>query len=109
MSLPTASVPRKWPSESAGWLASRMLPPVGAGTVPKSGHTKHKKKIRISTPAGIAIPSERAQPCRGETVGAPAAGIGMLGATGASGSYALITDSRIQHRVQQVGDQVREH
>ena len=45
-------------------LASRMLPPVGFGTVPNSGHTKHSRRMTAIMAPGITRSSERVQPRR---------------------------------------------
>ena len=38
-----------------------MVPPVGDGTGPMSGHTKHSRKMKATIPAGTMTPSEPRQ------------------------------------------------
>src|SRR6266545_6629478 len=110
MSLPTGSVPKRWPCENGSKFALRMLPPVGLPTGPMSGHTKNASSRTTSTPAGIATSSERIQPRR-RAIGSPAEGASVIAGICASvsGSCAPIADPRVEHRVQEVGDEVAEH
>src|SRR6266511_1028944 len=110
MSLPTGSVPNRCPDENGSMLASRMLPPVGLPTGPISGQTKNASSSTARIPAGIATSSERAH-ARRRANGSPAAGARTIEGTcaSASGSCAPIADPRVEHRVQQVGDEVGEH
>src|SRR5216684_3475525 len=110
MSLPTGSVPRMCPGENAGRPELRMLPPTGGGTGNSTGPRKHAPTIRTRMVAGIAISSVTAHPRLGRagapsTAGAP--GPRSVGRT--SGIGAAIPDPRVQDRIEQVGEQVREH
>ena len=87
MSLPTVSVPRRWPEENAGRSESRMLPPTGLGTEPTIGHRKQAANTSTRTPAGSATRSERTHAGRPAAGSAAAAGMAMADSTGAvSGS-----------------------
>src|SRR5919198_3738852 len=110
MSLPTGSVPNRWPWLKGSMLALRMLPPVGLPTGPISGQTKKADSSRTRIPPGIAMSSE-ATHLRRRTVGSPAAGARVSAGTcpSASGSCALIADPRVEDGVKQVCDEVAEH
>src|SRR3954454_1617996 len=110
MSWPTGSVPNRWPCENGSMFELRMLPPIGLPTGPISGHTKKRKSRKARIAPGITTSSERMQPRRRE-IGSPAAGARVSAAgtcASASGSCAPIPDPRVEHRVQQVGDEVGE-
>src|SRR5690349_5306508 len=107
MSLPTGSVPNRWPERNGLMFELRMSPPVGLPTVPNSGHTKKRKSRNSRIPPGIAMSSWRVQPRRGLTSSAPADGSASEGTcASASGSCAAIADPRVEDGVEQVGDQV---
>src|SRR5215216_4182766 len=112
MSLPTGSVPNRWPCENGSMFALRMLPPVGLPTGPMSGQTKNASSRTNRIPPGIAMSSDRVHPRR-RAIGSPAAGdsVSAVVATcgSASGSCALIADPWVEHRVQEIGEEVAQH
>src|SRR5690625_4391695 len=105
-SLPLISVPSGWPGEPGGRELSSTLPPTGGGRGINKGRMKQAKNSAAIRPAGS--PTTNLRRCLSHSVARPVVAVSEIAASGMT-SVTAISNPRVQNRVHDVDNQVREH